>query len=471
LAQVGRLTEAAAACRAVIERQSDHVDAHINLGIALCHQGHIAESVVALRRAHALAPERADCFSNLLFISNYHAELAPNTLAELHRGFGRKYETVAVAGHANDRSPGRRLRIGYVSPDFRQHSVANFLEALLQGHNTDAIEVSCYAAVKSPDAVTARLQAQAARWRNVMGLTDAAVADMIRTDGIDILIDLAGHTAGNRLGVFARKPAPVQATYLGYPNTTGLARIDYRITDAEADPPGADDRLYSERLYRLSRCFLAYRPVAEVPVVTARPSAAAKSITFGSFNMLAKMSPQTIAAWAAVLRARPEARLVIKSAPLVDRATGERTHAWFAEHGIATNRVQLVPFMQNRGRHFAAYGQIDIALDTFPYNGTTTTCEALWMGVPVVTSAGDRHAARVGKSLLHAIGLDELVAPSVEGYVTLACELAADRARVAALSLGLRERVAASPLCDARGLAQTLEAAYRDMWQRWCVQA
>ena len=424
-----------------------------------------------LRGTHALAPERADVFSNLLFIGNYDAGLAPAALAELHHGYGRKYETAAVMPHENDRSHGRRLRIGYVSPDFRQHSVANFLEALLQGHHTEAIEVTCYAAVKSPDAVTARLQEQAARWRNVMGLTDEAVAGMIRSDGIDILVDLAGHTAGNRLGVFARNPAPVQATYLGYPNTTGLSRIDYRVTDAEADPAGADDALYSERLYRLPRCFLAYRPAAEAPAVTARPGATGKPITFGSFNMLAKMSSQTIAAWAAVLRAQPEARLVIKSAPLIDRATGARTHARFAEHGIAATRVQLVPFMQDRGRHLEAYGRIDIALDTFPYNGTTTTCEALWMGVPVVTFAGDRHAAHVGKSLLHAIGLDELVAPSAEGYVALAGELAADPPRVAALSRGLRERVANSPLCDTRGLAQTLEAAYRDMWQRWCAQA
>jgi protein O-GlcNAc transferase len=293
----------------------------------------------------------------------------------------------------------------------------------------------------------------------------------IRADRIDILVDLAGHTAGNRLGVFARRPAPIQVSYIGYPNTTGLARMDYRITDARADPPSAGDGHYTERLYRLPRCFLAYQPPAESPSVAERPMLAAGPTTFGSFNALPKLSPHALAAWAAILAAVPDARLVLKSAPFADDATRARYRDIFAAHDIAVARVDLLPNIPDRGGHLALYNLVDIALDTFPFNGTTTTCEALWMGVPVIALNGDRHVARTGASLLGAVGLGDLVANSVTDYVALARELAGQPQRVAAVSRSLRERMQGSPLCDARGLARALEAAFRDMWQRWCASA
>ena len=464
---IGHLGEAITACEAAVRLKPGYADAYSNLGIALGNQGRLAEATAAFEHALALDPDHGGSFSNLLFLGNYDPDIPLAALAERHRGFGRRNENAAVLRHEIDRDPGRRLRIGYVSPDFRQHSVAYFAEPLLTAHDPGAVEVICYAAVKKPDDVTERLQSRAGAWRNIVGMSDAAAADCIRADRIDILVDLAGHTAGNRLGIFARKPAPVQATYIGYPNTTGLARVDYRLTDASADPPGEDESLYTERLYRLPRCFLAYRPPAEAPPIAARPSLAAGRVTFGSFNALPKVNARTVATWAAILDAVPGARFILKNASLVDPATQARYRDLFAAHGVAAERVDLVAYMQERGGHLGFYNRIDIALDTFPYNGTTTTCEALWMGVPVVTFRGQRHAARVGASLLDAVGLDELVAPSVEAYVALARDLAAQPERLAAISRSLRGRLQASPLLDAQGLARAVEDAYRKMWQRW----
>jgi protein O-GlcNAc transferase len=465
---IGHLSEAVTACEAAVRLKPGYADAYSNLGTALGNQGRLADATAAFERALALDPDHSSSFSNLLFLSNYDPDMSPAALAELHRGFGRRYESAGVAPHDVDRDPGRTLRVGYVSPDFRQHSVAYFAEPLLAAHDPGAFEVTCYAAVKKRDDVTERLQSRAGTWRNILGMSDAAAAECIRADRIDILVDLAGHTAGNRLGIFARKPAPVQATYIGYPNTTGLARVDYRLTDASADPLGEDASLYTEQLYRLPRCFLAYGPPPEAPPVTARPGAAAGHVTFGSFNALTKVNPRTVAIWAAILHAAPNARLVLKNSSLVDAGTQARYRDLFATHGIAGDRLDLVGYLPERGGHLALYNRIDIALDTFPYNGTTTTCEALWMGVPVVSVRGDCHASRVGASLLAAVGLDELVAPSLEAYVALARDLAADPARLAAISRSLRGRLEASPLLDARSLARALEAAYREMWQRWC---
>ena len=465
----GHLGEAITACEAAVRLKPGYADAHSNLGIALANQGRLADATAAFQRALTLDPEQGESFFNLLYLGNYDPDMSPAALAELHRAFGRRRESVAPLRHDNDRDPGRKLRVGYVSPDFRQHSVAYFAEPLLAAHDPAAVEVTCYAAVKKRDEVTERLQSRAGAWRNILGMTDAAAADCIRADRIDILIDLAGNTAGNRLGIFARKPAPVQATYIGYPNTTGLTRVDYRLTDAQADPPAEDDGLYTEQLYRLPRCFLAYRPPPEAPPVAARPSLTAGRVTFGSFNALTKINARTVATWAAILHALPNARLILKNASLVDPATQARYRELFASHGIAAARVELVAYVPDKRGHLGLYHRIDIALDTFPYNGTTTTCEALWMGVPVVTWRGDRHAGRVGASLLAAVGLDELVAPSVEGYVALAQELAGQPERLAAMSGALRGRLAASPLLDAAGLARAVEAAYREMWRRWCA--
>jgi len=320
--------------------------------------------------------------------------------------------------------------------------------------------------VARPDATTERLRGLSDGWVDVRGLDDTALAARIRDDGIDILVDLGGHTGGNRLLVFAREPAPVQVSYLGYPATTGLEAIGYRLTDARADPPGVADDFHGEALIRLNRCFLCYGTPDDAPEVAPRP--ADGPITFGSFNHLPKVTPEVVATWCRILDRVAGARLILKAKGLASAVTRDRVRALFADHGIAPERVETIAWLPAPGDHLALYGRVDIALDSFPYNGTTTTCEALWMGVPVVTLAGDRHAGRVGASLLATVGRDDLITATRDDYVARAVALAADADGRAAARRDLRERVRRSPLGDAAGLATEIEAAYRAMWRRWC---
>jgi protein O-GlcNAc transferase len=357
----------------------------------------------------------------------------------------------------------RKLRVGYVSPDFRRHSVSYFLTPLLAAHDRNAVEITCYAEVKQPDEVTARLKGLVSAWRSTVGMSDAELAERIRADGIDILVDLAGHTAGNRLAVFARQPAPVQVTWLGYPNTTGLSRIHYRLVDRVTDPPDASPA--SERLVRLENGFLCYEPPADAPPPMPPPCLAASAVTFGSFNNAAKLSPATLDAWARILQGSPGSRLVLKGAAFSEAETCKRFRGEFVRRGVAEERLALAPFTPSSRAHLAAYHAIDLALDPFPYNGTTTTCEALWMGVPVIALLGDRHSARVGASILTRLGLGRLIAFDPADYVERALALASDRAGLGELRAGMRQRFAASPLCDAAGFARRVEAAYRRMWE------
>jgi predicted O-linked N-acetylglucosamine transferase (SPINDLY family) len=371
--------------------------------------------------------------------------------------------------HPNHPDPERRLRVGYVSPDFREHSVSAFLDPVIAGHDRRWFEVFCYAEVVRPDDTTARFRGLSDGWCSTLGMTDGAVAGRIRDDGIDILVDLAGHTAGNRLRVFAERPAPVQVTWLGYPNTTGLSAMDYRLSDAVADPAGEADALHSETLVRLANGFLCFAPPADAPEVGETPALATGQVTFGSFNNLAKVTPDVVEAWADILNRIPNSRLVLKSRPLADEKTRERYLEMFGAHGVDPGRVELCSWIASKSGHLGAYERLDIGLDPFPYNGTTTTCEALWMGVPVVTLGGDRHAGRVGASILARVGLAGLVAETKADYVEQAVALAGDLDRLSALRGGLRSRMEKSPLCDAGGFARDIEAAYREMWRRVCA--
>jgi predicted O-linked N-acetylglucosamine transferase (SPINDLY family) len=461
------LDGAAASYRRAIVLDPDDVIAHNNLGNILLEQGRLEEAADIYRQADARAPALTDAYSNLLFSLNYLADLDADALYAAHREFGARHAAAETMPHGNDRDAARPLRIGYVSADFKRHSVSYFIEPLLQAHDRSRFSIYCYAVLAREDDVTARLQSHADAWRDITALDDAAAAAMIRADEIDILVDLSGHTGGNRLTLFAMKPAPVQVSWLGYPNTTGLAAIDYRITDARADPPGEADRLHSETLVRLPRTFLCYRPSPDSPPVKGLPAIASGHVTFGSFNNLSKVTPQVLALWARILAELPDARLLLKSKPLSDAALRERVLSRFAELGVDPGRVTLSGVLAAASDHLDLYNQIDIGLDPFPYNGTTTTCEALWMGVPVLTLAGDRHAGRVGDSLLGAVGLEELVAPDQQAYVDKAVALAGDLERLAALRAGLRPRMQQSPLCDETGYTRELEAAYRAMWERY----
>ncbi len=468
LAADDRLTEADAMYRQATRLKPEYVSAWRNLGLLLLDQGRQSEAMVELRQAVQRGPDDTEAHSALLFALNYDPAADDETVFAEHERWGRKLARLQPCMQITPGNfdPERRLKIGYVSPDFRAHSVAYFIEPVLAHHNPANIETYCYAEVSHPDATTARLKPLAAHWRDTFGRTDDEMIDMIRNDGIDILVDLAGHTTHNRLPVFARKPAALQVSYLGYPNTTGLATMGFRLTDIEADPPG-QEAFHIEQLARLPHGFLCYTPPATAPAVSPLPAYAAGHVTFGSFNNLAKMTPEVIAVWSRILLAVPGARIIIKNKSMKDGPTHARFLALFREAGIPAERVDLIAWVPETEGHLSLYHRVDIALDTFPYNGATTTCEALWMGVPIVTLAGNRHAARVGVSLLTRVGLTDLIAQTQEGYVDLSARLASDLDLLAAQRGRLREQMARSRLCDGAGFARDLEATYREMWQKW----
>lgn len=464
LIEGGESESALRALQDLNERFPDLPHVYLSLGYVLAHMGRVAEGLAAYRQALALRPEDLDAHSNLLLALNYSAEHSADELFDAHRRFGQQV-VLPAAAPAPDRTAGRRLRVGYLSPDLYAHVVACFLLPIVARHDRAGFEVYCYYTRDVNDAVTDGLRGLADRWADCAGRTDAEIAARIRADGIDILVDLAGHTAHQRLGVLARRPAPVQVTYLGYPNTTGLAAVDWRITDATADPPGASDRLNVERLVRLPRSFLCYRPGPETGPVPPLPAERAGRITFGCFNNLQKLSDPFLAVAARTLEAVAGSQLVIKAKPLQFESVREHLVERFRRVGGDPARLVLRAWAPSVREHIASYGGIDIALDSFPYNGTTTTCEALWMGAPVVTLAGDRHASRVGASLLHSMGLDSLVARDPDEFVRIAAGLAGDVAALARLRAGLRDRLKRSPLMDETGFVRELEAAYLQIWR------
>jgi predicted O-linked N-acetylglucosamine transferase (SPINDLY family) len=359
------------------------------------------------------------------------------------------------------------LRIGYLSPDFREHSVSYFARSFLGAHNHSAFEVVGYDNSRRPDAVTASIQAMTDQWRRVATLNDDQIASQIRDDRIDILVDLAGHMAGNRLLVFARRPAPVQVTYLGYPDTTGLRRIDYRLTDEIADPAGTSDSFNTERLIRLPGCAWCYTPPDSAPEISPLPAQTSGRLTLASFNNFAKVTLDVIALWVRVLNAVQGSQLLIKAAGLDYPSARQRVLEQFASAGISTDRLELLGRTRTTAEHLAMYQRCDIALDTFPYHGTTTSCEALWMGLPVITLLGQMHLSRVSASLLHAVDLDDCVAQNADEYVGIASAMSRDLARLAELRLSLRERMRGSPLLDAKAFTRGLEEQYRQMWVNW----
>lgn len=469
LAAQGRLTEAADGHRNALRIAPDLAAAHNNLGIVLKDQGLLAEAREAYEAALAARPDDAGAYSNLLLCLSYDPAVAGDEVLARHRDWAARHARPSgVSFHLDATAAATAaapLRIGYVSPDFWTHSVACFIEPVLAEHDPAKVEVTCYSDVTEPDETTARLRGLAARWRDVAGLDDAALCERIRADGIQILVDLTGHTGNNRLAVFGRRATPVQVSWIGYPATTGLAAMDYRVTDAWADPPGETDAFHSERLLRLPGGFLCYRPPPDAPAPADPPpdaSAPGRPATFGSFNNLSKVTDAAIAVWCDILRRAPDARLLLKSRQLADRGVRDRILGVFARHGVAADRLLLKARLPDRRDHLTLYNEVDVALDTFPYNGTTTTAEALWMGVPVVVLAGALHAGRVGVSLLHRTGCQDWVAASPEDYVDIALRLA--RARPGRKAL--RARLAGSPLTDAAAFTHDWEAALAEIWQR-----
>jgi protein O-GlcNAc transferase len=471
LQDLHRYCDAASSYRQALQLAPRSTESEVGLGNALLSQGKASEAIRHFRKAVRLDPEHADAHSCLLFALNYLHETSPESIFSEHVKWGKVHANAEThLRHTNETDPVRKLQIGYVSPDLRCHSVAFFLEPLLKKHNPDAVEVTCYSEVSNPDNVTERLKSLANHWQDTKGKRDGEVVDMIRKDNIDILVDLAGHSQGNRLPVFGHKPAPVQISWLGYPNTTGVAAIDYRITDAHADPQGMTDKKHTERLIRLPGCFLCYSPPDPCPDVGPLPAESRRYITFGSFNMLAKISQQVVAQWSSILKAVPASRLILKTRAFQDSETCDYYHDMFQQQGITQDRLELIPWTQNIYEHLCIYNSVDIALDPFPYNGTTTSCEALWMGVPVITLEGICHAARVGASLLHAVDLPELIASTPEAYREIAIALANNIGRLQEFRETLRNQVVTSRLCDSVEHASNIENAYRYVWKEWCAR-
>jgi predicted O-linked N-acetylglucosamine transferase (SPINDLY family) len=457
-----------ACLRKTLELDPALAPAQQNLGLALLRQGRPADAIHQLDRALGLRPDLATAWDGRLFALNYLPDYDPALLYQEHRRYAERFETPLKPlwpRHANTRVPGRRLKVAYVSPDFRVHSVAFFMEPILAHHDQREVEIYCYHNNAIQDTMTERLRRYADHWIACRRLSDAELAEHIRAEGIDILVDLAGHTAGNRLLTFARRPAPVQVTYLGYPATTGLSAMNYRLVSADTDPEGAE-AWHSERLYRLPRSPWCYRPAVDLPPVAETPARRNGYVTFGSMNNLAKVSDATLLAWARLLEALPGARLVMTNL----REGGQHSiRERCSALGIAAERLHLHGRLTRR-EFYQVLGGIDIALDPFPYAGTTTTCEALWMGVPVVSLRGSSSVSRSGYALLKGIGLEHLVAEDWEGYIALATGLALDIDRMDDLRTGMRARLAASALSDEAGMTRDIETAYRWMWREWCMK-
>lgn len=467
----GKLDGAVEAYQRAIRLRPDFAEAYNNLGVVLLDQQKFDDAIGCYREALRIKPDHAVAHSNLLHSLNYQS-IEPSAVFHEHQQWDVQHarRQPRYSHYSNVPDPERRLRIGYVSPDLRRHSVAFFIEPLLAQHDRATVEVACYSDVARPDDTTRRLKDAADIWRDIHGLSNERVAEQIRADGIDILVDLAGHAGMHRLLVFARKPAPLQISYLGYPNTTGLATMDYRFTDAWADPPGQTEAFHSEALIRLEPGFLCYQPPPDAPAIAPLPACEAGYVTFGSFNHFTKVNTEVIGTWAAILNAIPGTRLLMKHKLLADAGIRKRIHELFSRNGIEQDRVSLLGSMPSTIEHLNTYNRVDIALDTFPYNGTATTCEALWMGVPVITLAGRTHVARVGVSLLAQLRLAECIAQDRKSYIDAAVGMAGDLDRLAGLRAALRRRMQDSPLCDAKTFTGKVERAYRDVWKKWCAQ-
>ncbi|MEW6585450.1 MAG: tetratricopeptide repeat protein [Nitrospirota bacterium] len=472
LQEKGQIEEAMCCYKKAIEINHSLADAYVNLGNVLKDLGGLQQARDHYRRALEIRPDHTVACGNMLFAMNYDLSYDAQTIFTEHLAFAKKFaEPVSpeLLHYANARNPERGLRIGYVSPDFKRHSVAYFIEPVLSAHNHEKHEIFCYSDVLFPDDVTKRIQGSADRWRGIAGMTDEAVCELIQRDTIDILIDLAGHTAKNRLLLFARKPAPVQVSWIGYPATTGLSTIDYKIVDHCTDPEGMTEQFYTEKLLRMPESFLCYLPYEDSPDIGPLPSLTKGWITFGSFNNFSKVSDQILSVWSAILNALPNSRLLLKSQALTAETARSRVLDHFVKEGVARERIEFMPFERSVKAHLDLYNRIDVALDTFPYHGTTTTCEALWMGVPVITLAGNTHVSRVGVSLLSNAGLPELVASTSGEYAAKAVSLANDTDRLKTLRERLRQMMKNSPLTDQKSFTAHLERAYCEMWKKWCA--
>jgi protein O-GlcNAc transferase len=485
LLQMGDSDSAEDEYRASIELEPAHAEARTNYATILNSTARSSQAVKVLRETAKDHPAHLGVLTNYCVALNYSDEAPAEEAFRAHQHYGQVLAAQLVTArsplHAN-RDPEKPLRVGIISPDLHEHSVGYFVRAFVEGARPGElprgdIEWFVYATSPKRDAQTERIRTAisgsgqrgaAERWREIPPRTpDANLVDLIRTDQIDILLELSGHTQGHRQPALRMRAAPVQVTAIGYPSTTGVQTMDYRIVDSITDPLGAEARA-TEKLVRLDPCFLCYTPPEDAPPVAPLPAASAEHVTFGSFNSVKKITPKTAALWAGVLHAVPTARLIIKSGGFSSKRARQQVENMLKHEGIPEVRFDLLDRIESKTGHLGAYELLDIGLDTFPYHGTTTTCEAMWMGVPVITLEGQVHAGRVGPSLLSAVGMPELIARSPEEFASIASRLAADRAKLADLRSGLRAKMAGSVLCDRAAYAQRFRTALREMWRERC---
>jgi predicted O-linked N-acetylglucosamine transferase (SPINDLY family) len=438
------------------------------LASCLRSQGKLTEAIECYEKGLSNASNDIVLHSNYLLALHYLSEQNPAKNLEAHKEWVKRHiqkEEVFLRENIENVDPDKVLRIGYVSSDFRRHSVAYFLTPLFRNYDKKKVKIYCYANVLKPDQTTQTLKKYVDFWRDTVHLTDEEIEDYIRADKIDILVDLSGHTAGNRLPVFAKKPAPIQVAWLGYPDTTGLSTMDYRISDLLADPSDFD-ATYTEKLYRINDCFVCYEALTDAPSVSKSPFSNNRYVTFGSFNNLSKMNNEVLKVWADILKRVPESRLLLKNPGLTDSSVRESYMSIFGDLGITSDRIILKGLSATAMEHLSEYHNIDIALDTFPYNGTTTTCEALWMGVPVLTLTGNTHANCVGRSLLSAVGLADWIVESIDDYVNRATSFANSPELLDQQRKTMRHKMLKSTLCNGKCFAEKMENAYRDMWNK-----
>ena len=464
LRDYGQFVEAVEMHRRALSIKPNFPELHNNYGNALRDAGEVEAALAEYRTAVQLNPQFAHGWSNLLFNMNFVASFSAEQILAEHlkwaREVAREVPKPQAARPSREGLPGRRLRIGYVSADLRDHPAGRFMLPLLANHDRSRFEVFCYADIVRVDHVSERLRAHTDTFRQTIALTDAQLLEQIRGDRVDILVDLSVHSAGNRLLVLAKKPAPIQVTYLGYPGTTGLSAIDYRLTDQFLDPPNESRPFYSERSMHLRTTYWCYCEIINAPPARELPMASNGQVTFGCLNSFAKVSAPALQTWAELLARVPRSRLIVHApaGPHRDRAL----HI-FHQRGISDDRVEFVPRMSIE-EYFAAFGRIDIALDPFPCPGGTTTCDGMWMGVPVITLAGDCAARRGGVSLMSLIGLPDLIADTAAQYIEVASALAGDSDRLSDLRRTLRERMRRSPIMGEREFARDVERCYLEMW-------
>jgi protein O-GlcNAc transferase len=445
-----------------------------NLGNLLIGLGHFDEAETCFRRAMQINPLSSMHYSNLLLAMLYNSRYDARTIFSEHLKFAQQFEKPLLtknSPHISCKTFSYKLKLGYVSPDFKKHSVAYFIEPILAAHNRECFEIYCYSILLAEDEATKRLHGYADHWRNITAMSDEEAAELIRNDGIDILIDLAGHTGRNRILLFAYKPAPVQVSWIGYPATTGLSTMDYKIVDKHTDPLGMTERFYTEKLVYMPESFLCYLPEKGSPEVGSLPALSSGHITFGSFNNFTKVSPGVIELWAKIMKTIPYSKLIMKAKSLADKSNREYVLDIFTRNGIGAEQIELLSWESSIRDHLDTYNRIDIGLDTFPYNGVTTTCEAMCMGVPVITLEGNTHASRVGVSLLSNVGLTQFIAKTPEEYLGIAVNLAKNIAYLQSLRERLRDMMTHSPLTDSKRFIVNLEMRYRTMWDNWCKTA